>query len=502
MFRTEPAGKGFQMTFGMHHRRLGAQKNSWYLRTGEVHHFLCRCGCVEQTYSLVSKIHHPNHTCSVCGNTRYLDSTMFLGDPKVIRWSAFFWDINETKSNMAWSVSAYAHIPVFDYAIQKIRLKKFIFAVATLTFKGEHDYEELAPNLLRKYVYNGNVNARTLKEMMQEALNERLSSYVLTDPIEAIVWMKAQEVPESGSMSRINLYRFFLRNPHLKEYDFYYWKNFETFREISKQNPTVKEMLAFIMNFRQERSLKKACYTAYERAMIQLSYYNPVADFNFTRLIDDRNFLLRLILIDTKVKMKLFDETRWGEVKTLVDFLSEHYTQKQITEFFCDMKPSNYFKDTVQMFRGEMADFIKEHFNKVPLRIERLHSEFIRVGRMWKYVHGEKKRFDYHKNDLAAQGVIDGLTFQLPETTEVLHEWATLLHNCMFGYSDMVHKGKTVIYGVFKGKKLLYAVEIRHNKIVQALGKFNRQIKEEDRKRIDMWFMKSYMASWLHYAAE
>jgi hypothetical protein len=58
----------------------------------------------------------------------------------------------------------------------------------------------------------------------------------------------------------------------------------------------------------------------------------------------------------------------------------------------------------------------------------------------------------------------------------------------MFGYANNIKSGHSIIYGVFKDDELLYAVEIQKMKIVQALGKFNRQIEEDDRKVIDIWF--------------
>lgn len=44
---------------------------------------------------------------------------------------------------------------------------------------------------------------------------------------------------------------------------------------------------------------------------------------------------------------------------------------------------------------------------------------------------------------------------------------------------------------------MTYAVEIRGNKIVQALGKYNQRLEEEDKAEIDAWFKKVYVATWM-----
>jgi len=77
------------MTFRMNQSTLSKRENSWYLKTGHIHHFICKCGQVDQFGNIVSTIHHPGHCCSNCGNIHYLDSVMFLSNEKVVRWSIF-----------------------------------------------------------------------------------------------------------------------------------------------------------------------------------------------------------------------------------------------------------------------------------------------------------------------------------------------------------------------------------------------------------------------------
>jgi hypothetical protein len=481
----------------MTQQHTSKQLNSWYLRTGQVHHFLCRCGQVDQVSDVLTIMHHPNHRCSNCGNTHYLDSVMFLTNLKVTRWSIFHWNVERVKNDEAWVVSAYANIPLFDPKIQKIRLKKVMLATMSLSFRGGYSYKEEAPSLLKKYLYNHCHSATQMSELIEKELSEVLDAFLLESPIHTLGWIEEETLPESTPEKRIKLYAFFLKHDHLKEYDFFYWKHLNSFLEISRTYPTVQEMLSFILNFRKEKSIRKACYKSYGKSMQKLTYYNPRTDYIFSHQIDDRNFLLQLINMNVKIKSKLFNELQQREIIAFFIFLKEHYSQKAITEFFLHMKSGYYLRDTVQMFYGEAADFIREHFHKVPLKINRLHDEFIRVGRLRKSALKDKKIFDYHENDLKAETMKDEFEYRLPATTHILQQWSYDLHNCMYGYSAAIHQSRSVIYGVFKEEKLLYAVEIRNNRIVQALGKYNKHIERKDKALIDAWFREVYILSWM-----
>lgn len=490
------------MTFKITHQRIDSQQNSWYLRTGQVHHFLCRCGQVDQLHSAALIAHHPSHACSNCGNRYYLDSDMFLNNPKVTRWSKFYWDTENLKNDEGWIVSTYAMIPVPDYTIQKIRLKKIVLAAISLSFVGKHNYKKWEHGPLKKHIFNGRRKAEMLEETIEAELMEKLSSFVLASPVPEMDWMAEQDLPESVGMSRIKMYAFFLRNPHLKEYEFFYWKSFDVFRKLSASYPSVKEMLACILNFRQEKSIKRACYISYERSMKQLGYYDPTTDYIFAHQISDRNFLLQLISMDAEVKARLWQELRWDDIETFFVFLKEHYTQREITALFQNIGNSYYLRDVVQMLRGGMVDFIREHFQKVRPSIEKLHDEFIYIGNLGEGALEEKRIFEYHKNDLMAQTTKEGLEYRLPETITILFGWSRHLHNCMYGYSQTIHEMRSIIYGVFREKELLYAIEIKNDRIVQALGRYNQPIEKEDRRKIDLWFEEFYLKGWLREVSE
>ena len=491
------------MTNRIKRPHLYKRENSWYLKTGHIHHFICKCGQVDQFGNIVSTIHHPAHCCRSCGNSYYLDSVMFLTDKKVVRWLAFNWSIETIKTDEAWIVRAYASIPLFDHDLQKIRFRKTIIATTTLFFTGKHQYHEDHPMIMKKYIYNHMDKATLIKELMAEELEKTLYAFILELPTDEIAWIEDEKINNLSLAERLKLFSFFLVHDHLKEYDFFYWDNFDIFRDISKQYPLVKEMLFFISSHRKEKSIKRAYFESYAKSMKIHSRYNHMADHLFSRHIEDRNFLLELLKIDTKVKHVLFDEVSMITVEYFLEFLREHYTQKAVTKLFTALEADAFryhqqiVRDTIWMFRGESMHFIREHFRKVPPTFRRIHDEFIRINAMRDASLSGKVEFEYQENDLNAQGKKDLFEYHLPETTHILQRWSQQLHNCMYGYSRSIHQGRSIIYGVFKDDILIYAIEIRGSKIVQALGRYNRRIEAEDRAEIAVWFKEVYVDTWM-----
>jgi len=491
------------MSLKIHTQNLPKQNNSWYLRTGYIHHYICKCGEVDQFVNIAINIHHPYHSCSRCKNTHYLDSVMFLNDSNVVRWSSFHWNIETIKSEESWSMRAYSTIPVFDYDLQKIRLKRVTLATTTLYFNGTTSYKEDNPMIMEKYVYNNLESMSTIKELVDNDLEESLCRFILESPIDTTKWIQETAINKYTSTEKLKLFSFFLQHPHLKEYDFFHWDNFAVFETISKEYNTVNKLLSYVFNNRKEKSIKKAYFNSYIQSMQINGSYNYIADYIFSHHITDRNFLLELICIDVKIKHVLFNDGHFVLMEELLAFLKEYYTERAITKLFTNLEHyTNAARDTIWIFQGENKNNLKEHFRKVPLSFRNLHNEFIRIQNLIKVNYCDGVTFEYHENDLKAEGQRGEFTYVLPKTTHTLSDWGRNLHNCMASYSREIHKKKLIIFVIFKEKKILYAIEIRGSKIVQALGKYNQDIEEEDRKEIDEWLNKVYIQGWMKLSSE
>jgi hypothetical protein len=283
--------------------------------------------------------------------------------------------------------------------------------------------------------------------------------------------------------------------------DFFYWKDFVFLKEVSKQYSGTKALLGFILDHRMQKSIVKACFESYAFSIHQFQTYHYIADYVFARQIKDRNFLLVLIRIDPKIKLKLFEESDMDTVQAFMLFLKQRYSEKVITKCFTDLQSHmfdnyNIVRDTIRMFESDRA-FALEHFKKVSLAFRNLHNEFIRLSNLRNKALRGKVDFDYHPKDLRAQTQREGLSYVLPETINVLHAWSKQLHNCMYGYSRTIHEKRSIIYVVFKDDVLMYAIELREKRIVQALGKYNVRIDKDERVKIDEWYKEVYVDSWV-----
>lgn len=79
---------------------------------------------------------------------------------------------------------------------------------------------------------------------------------------------------------------------------------------------------------------------------------------------------------------------------------------------------------------------------------------------------------------------LDGLTLVIPQTNEELEEWSYLLSNCIRGYAQSAKKGETLLLGVKKDNKLVYALEIVSRTLRQFSSKHNGSVPRGDKEKV------------------
>lgn len=80
--------------------------------------------------------------------------------------------------------------------------------------------------------------------------------------------------------------------------------------------------------------------------------------------------------------------------------------------------------------------------------------------------------------------------FFYPDSTQEIKDEACQQNNCVASYIDRVINGEChILFLRLKDNpdKSLVTIEVRNNKIVQAKGRFNRDVTEEEQKVIDLW---------------
>jgi hypothetical protein len=121
-----------------------------------------------------------------------------------------------------------------------------------------------------------------------------------------------------------------------------------------------------------------------------------------------------------------------------------------------------------------------------------LHNEAIKCTESYrnKVIYNEK--LFYTKEEIKLSIKIQDYEIKLPNSGAELIEWADALHNCMVSYFDTIQDKETIIYGFFKDDELKFAVEIFDNSLIQASGKYNKELEDEEQKILTVW-MKRFL---------
>jgi hypothetical protein len=262
-------------------------------------------------------------------------------------------------------------------------------------------------------------------------------------------------------------------------------------------------MLEYLLNHRRQKSLRRSLFDSYRRSLEVLGFYDPMADYVFSRAIRNTDHLRKLLEMDPSLKSEIFQDVAPYEAFELFNWLATHYDESMQSRLFLSLQNRSrnrrYLRDTLRMLRVPgMASLVREHFRRVPANWKRLHDALVSLHRLHRFSTRGKKSFLYRKQDRQAEGTWEGLSYRLPEGIEELHHWAKELGNCLFSYGTTIQKGESIVFGIFKEGNLAYAIEIRRMEIVQARARFNRKIPPADMEKIGIWFKRVYQSGWLN----
>jgi hypothetical protein len=486
--------------------------NSWYLKTGEYHHFICKCGRVDQyTLGLPHIGRHPKHCCKACGNDYFVDSEIFLHNPKIRIYREIYCERVFDCDAGGWDVTYYLKIPYFCISSQTIRLKRIEVCYIEIYDSGCAKFEVVEHGILKRMVYNGHSRPQKLLDLLKKEAYTELVRLVEQNPIEKIVWLLHDKEYQSltRSKEKLDVLNYFLRCG-VKDFNYRYWYkparvtllHEDDFWKVGEpesifDSESVVQILDNVCNQRTEKSIKRACFMAYEKAIRQ-KMYDPLPDILFSRTIKDPNLLVRLIQLDPEVKHKMFVDLPVNYVSNLLGLLMRHYDPKSLVHIFEQMQPEtlHLFRDTCMILARDFDEgggVIWRRFRRVSANIETIHNTFVEIWQRSRRYENEKTKFDYTAHQKKAEVKLhDNMVMRLPKTVGELDAWAHKLRNCMFSYVNDIIDKDSVIYGVEKQGKLKYAVEIRGGKLVQMKGRFNEEVEPIDKKLIQWWGRRYY----------
>ncbi len=475
--------------------------NSWVLSvknktdTKWYHHYFCRCTKEFKLQTEINQPEAPDILCPMCGEDYFKDVDDFTSKDGTRVWKYFKWDVQKDESATIWKISLIYQLPMYYDAIDEVRLQNKELICAELRKDGTKPIHiKYKSKFVPRYSLFVDSKVKPLKELLVSEAKEHLYNYIITNKYKTIEWITDSDIMLFSVGDKLRYLTFFLKNPHLKEHEFFFWKMDNICNHIDEHTTQVK-MLDFIVDNRKEKSIKKALYKGYEDSINKGNYY-PYSDYIFSRTIGNIDLLNKLYGLYPAIKQHIFTDETFSVAIEFILFLKRYYTEKQIVKLFIqDLQDEKEYKnrlsswrDTLRMLHSLNAfSSLQEHFLKVKLTTKKLHDEIVRVFHIISYELDAKESFEYKDIYLSACSTCKDLEFKLPSTVKELSLWAKILHNCMFGYSRRIHQQQSIIYGVFRADELLYAVELAEFKIVQAKAVLNNVVPDEDMKIIKNW---------------
>lgn len=481
--------------------KVMTDRNSWVLTVPRYyiaaqHHFFCECGEKFVRHTLMKNYNVDNVSCLACNNDYFKDAEHFLHNKSTRIWKHFSWTQEKYEDDELCRIDLLCFIPIYSEKEKSVQLVKHILASGTLTKDGTSLVIDVSKQkMIFQYSLYTEEKIQAFRTLLQVDIKEKLISFILEGSNTQIGWLNGNDFKKLSVEDKLKCLKFFVKNPYLKEFIFFSWEN-DFFDIIEQRQYSPLSLLNLISNNIATKNIKKALYESYESAMHLENYYNPYSDYIFSRAITNIDFLHKLYSIHPSVKNRIFTNETFSIGIEFIEFLKLHYSQKEIVRLFAyEMQDEKRFanaihhwRDTLMMLnRANSLEHLQTHFEKVKLTFKALHDEIVRIFNIVSHELDNKESFEYKPHTLKQEYILKELDFRLPKTVVELSTWSKILHNCMFGYSRSIHNQISIIYGVFKEDKLVYAVEISNLKIIQAKAMFNRSIPEEDREIIQIW---------------
>ncbi len=463
----------------------------------DIEFYICSCGC-QKTVTKHKMQESEEHACSECGNETFYDATYYCSsyawyDPiekmpfYEMLWENLKIDINydATANNLFFLLNF--QIPNFiELSSQKIeyqpqtlyslQVNKHGNSSETLMVRFDFDF------LLDRRSYDRNypsqsdlINKHPMLALFKKQMLNLLIKHSLCDNLALVKY-------DCTSLQDIS---FFLAYSHLKEYGFVAWQ--EAFLLPNDKPLGIRQALEYILNYRKEKSLKKAVFEDYEKQICTTKKYNFHYINSVCRYISDVNIATRMVTL--KFKDDFAVNRSYAGVEKLFAYLTQTYSQKQIEKLINDFSLNDVYSffDTLEMF-SQFEDEMMQMIDKVKPECYVFHNAIVDYHRLVVAQKLFRTSFEYSVPQKRGCVIKEPYSIQLPQNGLELYEWSMALQNCLSGYGELIKDNQTTVYGFFKDNVLHIAVEINNNQIIQASSKYNQKISREDENLITTWF--------------
>ena len=467
--------------------------NSWFLRVGAG--WFARCGCGEVIFEPPSLpwLRRPVSPCPRCGADRWMDAGSFVYDRQVRYWRAFEWDLEyESPEPLHWRAFAIVRLPLVRGFVTEPKIEPLVLMEMEFCQCGELKVSARRETVLARQTLEGGRPSDHLEPRVRRSLERLLLGLLRNHP--SLKWLaEDRRFAEMDHSEALKAYLFYYCHEALREGEFFFWKSREELESLYATGIGLVDALMWVLDGRREKRVRRAFFSAYEAAMGH-RYYDPLPDLLFCRTVKDRNYLERLIALPYEVKSTMFREMSREEGEHLLVFLLTRHGEGGVVRFFTSLDAwlsgMYYVEDIGRMIRqlGPDPRWL-DLYRPRSCDVREIHRELSRLVALRQDRLGPIP-FEYRPREVQSCGTLEGLEFRLPRNGLELRNWATKLGNCLASYTESIERGQSVIFGVFRSGELVYALEIREQRIRQLSGRFNTPVPEEDREIIEKWFYR------------
>ena len=339
--------------------------------------FICSCSHIE------SVVKHPEQTiqyrCRECGNEIFYDANRAFKNPE---------NFLVENSNVEFTteyITKYDNDKISSHYVLKVP-NSINFSANKVNYK----YQTIYSLALRSDAeLEKNINEYEEEDILFSESKEQL--YKQTKITENLIDSLTKQIntfcfnvpkPKKGNMT-IAQAQFFLIHKNLKDFDFYYW---EQVHDLPNEELDINSALAFVSNYKKEKSIKKALNENYIAQLKNSSKFNSYLIQSIINNIKDVNLIVTFL----KHNFVYTDElsTLSWKYNMFIEFLKKYYTEKQIVKLFLDYNSDEdelLFRDIINELNINI-EAIEQLFNKVPCKISTLHDEFVRCVMEERYI--------------------------------------------------------------------------------------------------------------------
>jgi len=334
--------------------------------------------------------------------------------------------------------------------------------------------------------------------------NEKLRQFMWDDFEKNNHWFCAiPRLKKCNSLDYFRYLNFFYSNQSFKSIEFYYLSNFLSHTHSIVRNRIMRyekfeDLIDYVSYGHHEKSVRLALYRNYETSIRWMNRYEPTADMIICRSFDDPNLICRLI--NTPVKYELFDGIGMSESILFLRWLQKRYSPSSIVASIesSTLRSGSLYTpmwvNTMRMVNHlsrTRAYAFNKHFQKTKMNAKLLHDELMRINTLTRLEQTNNNIYAYTQAEYQVEISIEHLQFKLVKNTLELYDWGDILHNCLFGFNDRIINKRCLILGIYIEDKLTYAMEFDGKSILQAYGKYNTEIPEEDMTYVETWVDKA-----------